>query len=138
MGMAKDVEPVNEAAVVGYTDQDFEWELVKEEAPDQITFDTIGDTLVALYQGMENVTFTQKNRDGTEEERTFWVLKFRLPSGPATVNGGYELVEAYKDIAPNTMTRTQLIKLVDVGQASPMKSYRIDQAKPKNADNSGA
>lgn len=133
--MANEMQPTSEAQVVGYTDQEFEWDLVKEESPDQITFDTIGDTLIALYQGMDLITFTEKKKDGTEEDREFWQLRFRLPTGPAVVNGGYELVEAYKDVAPNTMTRTQLVKFVDVGQQSPMKSYRIDQAKPKNADN---
>jgi hypothetical protein len=127
-----------ESQIVGYDEGQFQWENVHEESPDQITFDTVGDTLIAEYQGMDTITFTETKKDGSTEDRSFVQLRFRLPNGPAVVNGGYELVEAYKEIPTNSMTRTQLIKFVDTGQQSPMKSYRVDVAKrTANADSTG-
>lgn len=129
-GMGKDMEPVNAATVVGYDPTQFEWEQVKEEAPDQVNFTVIGDTLVADYLGMELITFTEHRKDGTEEEKSFYQLKFRTPEGPIVVNGGYELVDSFKNREPGVYL-IQLAKFIDVGQASPMKSYRIHAAKPR-------
>jgi hypothetical protein len=116
---------VNSPTIIGFDESQFVWENVKEEAPDQITFDTPDDVLIAEYKGMDRITFTDRNG----EEKEFWQLRFRLPTGPAVVNGGYELVTTFKDIPEGSMTRTQLVKLVDTGQASPMKSYRVDVAQ---------
>ena len=128
--MAKDVEqPVNENQVVGYDESQFEWETAHVEAGQQITFDTIGDTLIAEYLGQETVEFV----DSHGETQQFVQLKFQVPGmdGPAYVNAGYDLAKAYEKIPNNSITRTQLRKLVDVDQASPMKSYRVDVAKPR-------
>jgi hypothetical protein len=128
--MAKDVEPVNAPVTVGYSDDAFEWETVHVEQADQITFDTIGDTLIALYLGQEKIEFD--NSKG--EPQSFTQLKFMLPGNvPSVVNAGYDLVQAFKGIPPQSMVRVQYLKDVDVDQASPMKSYRVDSAKPTPA-----
>jgi hypothetical protein len=138
--MAKDVfvkAATNEVAVngpqtVGYSGEDFEWENIHEEAPDQLVFDTLGDTYIGEYLGMDLIEF--EDRAGQPQE--FWQLRFRDGNGVKVLNAGYELRETYKEIPTGTITRTQLMKFVDVGQQSPMKSYRVDRAKAKTrADN---
>jgi hypothetical protein len=121
-----DLEPTAGPQVVGYDASQVEWENVKEESPDQITMDTLGDTLIAVYKRTEPVTF--ENNKG--EQVTFNVHHLRLPSGPAVINGGYELDQIFSKMPPESMFRLQLAKFVDVDQQSPMKSYRVDVAKP--------
>jgi hypothetical protein len=126
---SKEVEPVTEAQVVGFTDLDnVTWENVHTEQPDQISFDTIGDTLVAIYLGQEVIHFeVEDKKTGEKIPQEFTQLRFMLPgNNPAVVNAGYDLLVAYKNVPINHLTRTAFLKEVDVGQQSPMKSYRVD------------
>lgn len=126
--MAKDVAPVDAPQTVGFTDLDnVQWENVHTEQPDQITFDTIGDCLVAIYLGQEVINFEVTDKEGEVHPKSFTQLRFMLPGdNPAVVNAGYDLLVAYKDVPRYHLTRTQFLKEVDVGQQSPMKSYRVD------------
>lgn len=134
-------------ATVGYKAEDYQWETVHEEAPDQLIFDTIGDTYIGEYVGHDLI---YPEGDGAPE-KWFIQLRWRDHEGIKTTNAGYELQTTYvevqtdnnghvistKDlIPPHTMTRTILAKLVDVGQASKMKSFRVDTAKNR-AGNKG-
>jgi hypothetical protein len=112
-------------ATVGLTADEFQWETVHTEAPQQVTFDTVGDTLIAEYLGKEVINFEDKKG----EAQSFTQLKFRVNDEIFVVNAGYDLLSAYADIPAHTITRTQLRSLVDVGQNDPMKSYRVDVAK---------
>lgn len=116
---------MTEAQVVGYNPDDFEWETVHTEAPNQVTLDTIGDTFIGEYLGPEVIKFIDK--DG--EPAQFTQLRYRVHDEIFVINAGYDLLQAYKDVPKGTITRTQLRVLVDVGQPSPMKSYRVDWAK---------
>jgi hypothetical protein len=128
MASAKDVE-VTAPQTVGFTDLDnVQWKNVHTEQPDQITFDTIGDTLIAVYLGRSVIRYTEVDKKtGEEIPREFTQLRFMLPgNNPAVVNGGWDLLKAYEDVPENHLTRTQYLKDVDVDQQSPMKSYRVD------------
>jgi hypothetical protein len=136
--MAKAEVPANvedDTAPVGYDPAAFEWDLVHEESPDQIVFDTIGDEYTGLYLGSEVITFTKQVK-GEDVDQEFTQHRFRDPGGITVVNGGYELNSELSKIEPNTMLRIRLMKLVDVGQNDPMKSYRIWTAR--SAANTGA
>lgn len=122
--MAKQEVAQTGPSTVGYADTGFEWTTVHHEAGTQITFDEIGDTFIGIYTGMDTVNFV--DRDG--EEKSFTQINWRVGDESFVTNAGYDLVVAYKDVPANSMTRTQLLKLVDVNQASPMKSYRVDVA----------
>lgn len=113
---------------IGYDESEFEWENIHEESPDQIVFDTPGDKVIAQYLGWETIEFD----DNKGEHREFVQHKLRLPDGPAVLNGGYELDDTLckLDGLPRTV-RITLVKFVDTGQASPMKSYRVDVAPAK-------
>lgn len=126
MAKSTDVETVTTAGeIAGYDDSQFEWETVHTESPDQIVFENIGDTFIGEYLGQETITF--QNKKGVEE--SFVQLLFKVHDQFFVCNAGYDLLKAYEGIPPHTVTRTQLRTLVDVGQESPMKSYRVDQAK---------
>jgi hypothetical protein len=102
-----------------------EWVTVHEEAGDQIIFDTIGDQFVGTYFGSEVVDApTKENPDNT-----FVQLKFKNDAGVFVTNAGYELEKAFGKIEPGSLVRITLIKFLNVNQASPMKSFRVDVAK---------
>jgi hypothetical protein len=138
--MAKGTDTVTDVpGVIGFNEADYVWENVHEEAPDRLSFDTVGDKLIAEYLGHELVY-----PEETEPTKWFVVLKWRDNDSTKVVNAGYELRTAYVDVTvnddgivtetkdkipPGTVTRNELVKLVDVDQASPMKSYRIDVAR---------
>lgn len=110
--------------VIGFNEADFEWENVHTEQPDQLSFDEIGDTLIAVYLGQSVIEFADKKNG---ELKQFTQLRFLLPgNNSAVVNAGYDLLKAFEHIPVNHMTRTQYLKSVDVGQNDPMKSYRVD------------
>lgn len=135
------------AQVFGYDDAGYEWETHHVESPDQVVFDTIGDTLIGIYAGHELI-YPDPDKKPTE---FFVQLRWTIPTGSVFVNAGYELRNAYTTtvydnegrptvtdkVAIGSMTRNELMKLVDVDQNDPMKSYRVDIAKPRNADHNG-
>jgi len=123
--MAKqEVEEV-ESQMAGYDPAAFDWDLQHEESPDQIVFDKVGDEYTGLLLGSELIEFD--NAKGEPQEFTQW--RFRDPGGITVINGGYELNTELAKIPADTMIRIKLMKLVDVGQQSPMKSYRIWTAR---------
>jgi hypothetical protein len=128
--MANEVENV-ESQVAGYDPSAFEWDLQHEESPDQIVFDKVGDEYTGLKLGSELIQF----EDSKGEAREFRQWRFRDPDGLTVINGGYELNTELDKIPDNTMCRIRLMKLVDVGQQSPMKSYRIWTARAADTQN---
>jgi hypothetical protein len=126
---SKDVVPtdVDETQIVGYNPDDFEWTTVHTEQGDQITFDTIGDTLVAEWLGSEVIEFEDPRKPG--ETQAFTQLAFMLPGdNPAYVNAGADLLTAFKGLEAPLFVRIQYLKDVDTGQPTPMKSFRVDAA----------
>jgi hypothetical protein len=125
---------VTTSSDVSLPDEGFQWETVHTEAPTQITFDNVGDTFIGLYIGKETVEFevkTGKNKGDMEE---FTQLSFLVKDEPYAINAGYDLLRGFKNIPENTYVRIQLRKMVDVGQQSPLKSYRVDIARPPKED----
>jgi hypothetical protein len=123
--VAKQTETVTSA---GYDASAYEWDTVHEEAPDQISFDDIGDTYVGVYQGSELITFTNKKGEDLE----FTQLRFRDVDGTKVTNAGFELRDAFSKIEPGTMVKVVLAKMVDVGQESHMKSFNVATARANN------
>jgi hypothetical protein len=139
-------EVVPEATtVVGYEDNGYQWDTVHTEAPDQVEFDDLGDMLIGVYAGHEIVY-----PDPEKEPAKFFVqLRWTVPGGAVFVNAGHELRNAYTTtvydpegrptitdkIPVGSMTRNELRKTVDTGKKDPMKSYRVDVARPVSAAN---
>lgn len=153
MAKGTEVAEVENAAVAeGYDEAAFaefgEAETVHVEAADQIVFDTVGDLYIGIYAGHE-IIYPDPDKD---PGKFFIQLKWTDPNGAKFTNAGYELRNAYTTttydnegtptvvdkVERGCMTRNELMKLVDVDQASEMKSFRVTIAKPRNADHNGS
>lgn len=144
-------EPTDAAVAIGYDESEFQAfgavETVHVEAADQIVFDTIGDLYIGIYAGHE-IIYPDPDK---KPDEFFVQLKWTDPTGAKFTNAGYELRNAYTvttydsegrpevtdKVALGSMTRNELKKLVDVDQNDPMKSFRVDIARPRNADSNG-
>jgi hypothetical protein len=157
MAKGTDVAETVEAPLAwGYSDEEFaqfgEAETVHVEAGDQLIFDTVGDLYIGLYAGHEVIYPNANDPDPIKARKWFIQLKWTDPEGSKFTNAGYELRTAYVNVtltedgrpvvtdkvAIGSMTRNELMKLVDVDQQSEMKSFRVAVAKPRNADSNGS
>ena len=151
--MAKgDIAEIQDAAqVVGFDPSilaDYEVETVHVEAGDQLVFDTIGDLYIGSNAGHEIVYPEAQKVDG-DRSKFFIQLKWTDPAGSKFTNAGYELTQAYVEIKyaddgtptvtdkipVGSLTINELKKLVDVDQASEMKSFRVSVARTRDAGN---
>jgi hypothetical protein len=124
----------DEAGYIGLNDDGIEWETVHVEAPDQVLFDVLGDTFSGVYDGSEEID----PKDEKDPDKRFTQLKFHVEDNHYVINAGYELAQAFATIDQGSTVRIRLVKLVNVGQASPMKSFRVDVAKKSaRAGNTG-
>jgi hypothetical protein len=116
-----------------------EWEMVREESPDKIVFDEIGDQLIGRFVGREIITVEATEK---EPESQFTVLTWRdaLVNGDhmdyVANNAGFALESAFASLPFGVITRVTLIKKTDVGQASKMNDFRVEVAK-NSANNQG-
>jgi len=158
MGKSVETAEASTADIIGYDGTQFEWETVHTEAPDQIVFETPGDCYIGLYVGWSLIYPDPDNAKPEKANAWFIQLHFTDPGGAKVINAGYDLRRAYleqtnvkettadssvkpefKDvIPPQTVTRNLYAKDVDVDQNDPMKSFRVDAARPRSADNSAA
>lgn len=156
--MGKAVDTTEATEIVGYGADGYEWETVHTEAPDQILFENPGDCYIGLYIGWSLIYVDPDNPKPEKANQWFVQLHFTDPGGAKVINAGYDLRRAYLEqtniretaqdssvrpdfkeiIPPQSMTRNLYAKDVDVDQNDPMKSFRVDVAKPRNADNSAA
>jgi hypothetical protein len=151
MPKSQEVAEVEDAAQTGgYSYEEFvaygEAEVVHVEAADQLVFDTVGDRYIGIYAGHELIYPDAQKGD---TDKFFVQLKWTDPQGAKFANAGYELRNAYVEVTYDSegrptvtdkipvgsMTYNELMKLVDVDQASEMKSFRVIVARPRNADN---
>jgi|SRR5215469_464547 len=156
--VAAELDTISATQVVGYDSSQFEWETVHTEAPDQILFESPGDTYIGLYVGWDLIYPDPENPNAEKANAWFVQLHFTDPSGSKVINTGFDLRRAFLDhtnyrewvrdsavkpeftekIAPQSVTRIQYAKDVDVDQNDPMRSFRVDVAKAAiHADNSG-
>jgi hypothetical protein len=136
----QEVDVVEAAQVVGMADVGFEWDTVHVEAARQISFDTDGDVYIGRLVECEWIDPQDPKRPGD----LFLQAKFEDPDGVSAINCGYELRSFFApsdDDGQNVIDtakygfifRIERRRTVDVDQASPMVSFRIQQAR--GADN---
>lgn len=100
-----------------------EWETIDRGAPLKFTFDKIGDHLVGVYEGMEQIT--NPNNGDIFDQALFTDDEGDL----VAISPGYQLKVTLATITPGTRVRITYRADVDTGQASPMKSFTVEKAK---------
>lgn len=121
-----------ESTVALVESSDTQWEMVREESPDKIVFDEIGDMLIGRFVGREIITVEATEK---EPESQFTVLTWRdcLINGEkmdyVANNAGFALEKAFAGLDFGVITRVTLIKKTDVGQASKMNDFRVEVAR---------
>jgi hypothetical protein len=106
-----------------------EWESVAEGARPVVQFTDIGDSLIGVYAGTQEIT------DPTTEEKWNQYLfdDCEYPEDVAgedvAVNAGYDLRRVLDTIQPGKfLVRIQYVRNVPIaGQPSPMKSFKVDR-----------
>jgi hypothetical protein len=121
-----------ESTVALVESSDTQWEMVREESPDKIVFDEVGDMLIGRFVGREIITVEATEKD---PESQFTVLTWRdcLVNGEkmdyVANNAGFALEKAFAGLDFGVLTRVTLIKKTDVGQASKMNDFRVEVAR---------
>jgi hypothetical protein len=148
MAKGTEIENTDGPDIIGYLPvqvENMKWETSHVEAGDQVVFERIGDTLIGVYAGHDLIYPDSGNADPVKAAKWFIKLSWTIPDGSVFTNAGYELRQAYVSVTLDdnrrpvvtdripvgSMTRTVLMKTVDVDQQDPMKSYRVDVA-PSN------
>lgn len=139
MAKGEVAEIATAATVMGIPDYgEYDWQTDHVEAARQIGFETEGDTYIGKL--VELVWIDSLDEKKAEADRWFLQAKFEDPQGISAINCGYELRNYFApkgEIDTNKIGhifRIELKRLVDVDQNSPMLSFRIDIARPRNAD----
>jgi hypothetical protein len=106
-----------------------EWEQVAEGARTSVQFNELGDTLVGVYTGTQDVEDPQTGE--TWKQYLFDDCEYPedVAGEDVAVNAGYDLRRALDTIEPGKyVVRVQYVKNIPMrGQPSPMKSFRVDR-----------
>lgn len=104
---------------------DWSWDTVSEEAPTRVIMDTIGDTFVGMYQGMEHIE-REPSADGTDQSFDQFLFKGR-DGEKYSIYESFDLKEAMEKVEVGQWCRIQYLKDVKTGRnLNPMKSFRVD------------
>lgn len=104
------------------TDDD-EWVTVtREREPEtKVTFDVIGDQFTGTYLGTRTIP---------RDDGNFTQWRFEAEGEYYFINPLATLREAFQNIRAGSRVRIEYVDDQDTGQASPMKVFRVDVAKP--------
>jgi hypothetical protein len=95
------------------------FEVVDRGAAETINFETLGDTMTAIFEGLEEVTL--------EEGELINLARFTGPDGkPYAVFPNEVLRRGLAKVEAGRWVRITLTSLVDTGKPSPLKSYTVE------------
>lgn len=117
--VAKDVQEQTNVPAISANDDGEGWETVQDESPDRIIFDTIGDTYVGLFLGIEHVI------PESNPEEDFYQAHFYDEDSPKVIAGGYSLMRALQKVEVGREARMLYVKDIDTGKKDPMKDFKV-------------
>lgn len=111
-----------------------EWETVTEGARTNVQFNDLGDTLIGVFAGTQEVE--DPNSGETWQQYLFDDCEYPedIAGENVAVNAGYDLRRALDQIEPHQfLVRIQYARNIPMrGQPSPMKGFKVDR-KPIKA-----
>lgn len=102
---------------------DTRWNVVQEESPSTVEFDTFGDTIIGTYLGSEIINLD----DGDSFKR--YLVRQESDGQLLALNASYRLAQAFDDMKPDTLVKVEYVKNIDTGMPSPMKDFRVSIAQ---------
>lgn len=116
-------------SVTSVTPDGWEFEIVAEETPTKVVFETIGDVFIGQYVGPEHVD--QEPDPKTGEDKSFDLYIFRGRNGGLyAINKGFKLAEAMETVGVDEWVRFTYVKDVPTGRKqNPMKDLRVERRK---------
>jgi hypothetical protein len=111
------------AAAFPTTDDDAGWETVsREREPEiRITFDVIGDQFTGKYLGTRTIP---------TDTGSYTQYRFQDGADFYFINPLASLRDAMSRVRAGRMVRITYVSDMDTGQASPMKIFKVDVARP--------
>lgn len=108
-------------ADVSSAPDDWTWNVIVEESPTKVIFDTIGDVFIGQYMGPRTIT-PENGRD-----EPFTVLTFRgRDGGLYAVNTSYKLNDALEDVDLGTWVKLEYVADIETNRnLNPMKDFRV-------------
>lgn len=116
---AKDVASTSNLPAVSGDDDGERWETVQDETPDRLIFDTIGDTYVGLFLGIEHII------PESDPEEDFYQAQFYDDESPKVIAGGFSLMRALQKVDIGRECRMMYVKDIDTGKKDPMKDFKV-------------
>lgn len=111
----------DENAGVSEVPEGWEFDTAIEESGIKVVFDTIGDTFVGRFEGIEHV------EPDNGKDDPFDMLTFTGRDGQKySVNSSYKLAEMAAKVQPGTWCRLVYTKDVPSSKGNPMKDIRVD------------
>lgn len=120
---------------------EYQWESVSEGSRIVCTFDEIGDTFIGEFQGWEIVTNPNKPEEKWTQANYRGIYPNEINGEPAAIAPGYFLLQTLQErekalAEKGEDMRGEVHRIIykanqDTGQASPMKSYSLDVARPR-------
>jgi hypothetical protein len=106
-----------------------EWEQVSEGARPQVQFNDLGDTLIGVFMGFQEIE--DPNTHETWKQALFDECEYPedLAGEDIVINPGFDLLRALEQIEPGKfLVRVQYARNIPItGQPSPMKGYKVDR-----------
>ncbi len=98
--------------------QDDGWNVVSDESPTKVIFDTIGDVFQGVFEGEKEIT--------PKEGDPFTMYLFRGPDGELFgIPESFKIKTGMAEVKAGQECRIEYVKDVNVGRPQPMKDYRI-------------
>jgi hypothetical protein len=110
------------------------WTTIQEESPSVLLFETLGDTFIGRYIGVEEVKPEGLDSEGKPKEE-FSRYTFRaegngeaIPDGTlVAINSSWRMNSAMEKVQPGDLTRIQYVKDIPTGRKlNPLKDFRVD------------
>jgi len=118
-------EPDVDETLLTTAPEDWEWETIAEQSATRVLFDTIGDTFIGQYEGMDHI---EQEPDANGQDQSFDLYVFRGRDGNRySVNTSYRLNEAMAKVSPSDWVRIVYVADIPTSRKlQPMKDFRVD------------